>query len=911
MYVRVVRWARSGLVSMADDAYSILSGLLSRGLLGLSESEASRQEGVGTNLKRLIENSSDIVSLSHEVVSIGKAALHAFLQANVTGPPLGWDVKHTVPLNALLPLVDGSEDENPSRLIAWLSVDGEAVYQQLPYVELFVFAKILLNATKLPLEGDFLRARLRVNTWHQRLLNQPSPSLEEQIYKDVKLIEDTYLSQTSNKNKHLAEFLLEHAAIHLLHGFDAKAREALVQAARERSFEFVLTGRLGKRTRFQQKDVSQLVVLAKSAEQKVDRNDESHSEGLPKPSASPLKRNGQPNVLRLEDDTLLESISFSQTDDGRDNGQEDDAIPPSLVDLDPGNQPLLDPLDAIILLTTASSITNTSPADGITREETLPYAERVISGGSSNWQVYTQALLVRSRIEGYKTRTIERGVLQLQAVVDQVIVETTGLPSESSATPDDQGASVSTFLPRPSRSDSAPAAERLQYIHQLASPPRWKLESELADRWVFMGALRTALEIYERLQLWAEAALCLAAEGKEQKARTVIRRCLYQSLKFKIEAEVVKDDEGVHDMEEHTIERQPLPVDAPRLFCILGDLEASPSAYERAWEVSNHRFARAQRSLGKYYLARDDTAKADEAYTKALKVNPQNHATWFALGSVRLQTENWSGAVAAFGRAVQIEDSDAESWSNLAVSLLRMPEEDSHSQKNTRSAFVAMKRATAIKRENSKLWQNLLAIAIQLSPPSYPEIVMAQSRLIELLGTSQGEAAVDVPVMDALLAHVLETNQHDSEEANARSPFTGLKKLVIDLITKQVAPLITSSRPLWLLVAKLNIYLKRPSAALNTYEKAWRSAFNQPGWETSKKQWKDVSDATIELIDAYESLGERERESGLGEGEMVAKDWKFKARSAARSILARAKDGWEGDEAYEVLQERLQELKST
>ena len=100
-------------------------------------------------------------------------------------------------------------------------------------------------------------------------------------------------------------------------------------------------------------------------------------------------------------------------------------------------------------------------------------------------------------------------------------------------------------------------------------------------------------------------------------------------------------------------------------------------------------------------------------------------------------------------------------------------------------------------------------------------------------------------------------------------------------------------------------------AALSTYEKAWRSSLNQPAWESSKKQWKDVFEATIKLLDTYESLGERERESGLGKGEIVAKDWKFKARSAARSVLARAKESWEDDENYDVLNNRLQDLKST
>ncbi len=49
-------------------------------------------------------------------------------------------------------------------------------------------------------------------------------------------------------------------------------------------------------------------------------------------------------------------------------------------------------------------------------------------------------------------------------------------------------------------------------------------------------------------------------------------------------------------------ERNPLPTNAARLFCILGDLESEPRHYERAWELSRHRFARAQRSLGEYYL---------------------------------------------------------------------------------------------------------------------------------------------------------------------------------------------------------------------------------------------------------------------------------------------------------------------
>ena len=60
---------------------------------------------------------------------------------------------------------------------------------------------------------------------------------------------------------------------------------------------------------------------------------------------------------------------------------------------------------------------------------------------------------------------------------------------------------------------------------------------------------------------------------------------------------------------------------------------------------------------------------------------------------------------------------------------------------------------------------------------------------------------------------------------------------------------------------------------------------------------------------ACESLGERQREAGVSEGEPVCKEWRFKARSAIRGVLGRAKEGWEESERYELLEERLRELK--
>jgi len=233
---------------------------------------------------------------------------------------------------------------------------------------------------------------------------------------------------------------------------------------------------------------------------------------------------------------------------------------------------------------------------------------------------------------------------------------------------------------------------------------------------------------------------------------------------------------------------------------------------------------------------------------------------------------------------------------------------------NVRGSFIALKKAAALKRDSFKIWQNLLSVSVQMTPPPFSDIVLAQSRLIEILGNVEGERCIDIPIVESLLHHIINEPAPRKKTSGQPQHQTGLEKLVIDLIQKKIMPLVTNSRRLWMLIAKLDLYLQRPQAALSAYEKAWRAQLNQPSWDTgfdkvSKERWGEVSGATIDLIDAYERLGERSREAGMGEGEIVAKDWKFKARNAARTVQGRAKEAWEEDEAYELLTERLKQLK--
>lgn len=847
---------------------------------------------------------------------IGYAAFLTFLQSNVTGPPLSFRS-----VDILLPqIVADSEREIKSlrtKLLESLGMDGISAYKLTPNVELLCLADAIFTCPAILKHVKAARwAKMRVAFVQQRLLSEVSPTLQEVIYGDLRLLEESFSHGGSDSGDQAglqAEFLIERSTIHIHHGLDKLAQQDLAAAKQKHGFEYALTGLLGKRTKFQQSDVSQLVVLAKST------NANSTSDTGPQTNG-----HAKPSTIDLNDDTLLESISFSAAAKDAPKVIESDSLPSVLSSLDPSDQPQLDPLDSTILLGLASSITNTSPQDGITREETLPYAVRVLEGGSSNWQVYTQALLARSRIEGYKSRTVERGLLQLQAVVDQVIADTT---ENSTTVNGDISSGATSFLPQAKGGESAPASARLRYVFQLASPTRWDLEAELASRWVQLGGLRSALDIYERLEMWAEAALCWAATEREDKARSMIRRQLFHTSHG-------RSEENVDDSEQWTgSPRVPAPMDAPRLYCILGDLDQSPEMYEKAWEVSKHSYSRAQRSLGRHYFAEKDFLKAADAYSKSLKSNQLNHTSWFAMGCALLELAEFRRAVEAFTRCVQLDETDAESWSNLAAALIRkepeitnhnqnpaarLDDEDEHStgrtsdtkdrqdslQKNRHDALNALRRAATLKHDSHRIWENMLIVATSLSPPDYASMLAAHRRIVELRGPTEGEKCVDTEIVELLVQHAISL----SDEYDSSRP--GLQRMVVRFIDESVVPLVTGSPKLWRLIARLALWRKKPASALDAEEKAWRVITSQLGWETeSEIRWNEVVEATLRLCDSYESLGPMERTEGLSSGEPVAKDWRFKARSAVRGILGRGKGSWDGTAGWEKLRNAADELR--
>ncbi|GAO17359.1 uncharacterized protein UV8b_00211 [Ustilaginoidea virens] len=980
----------------------------------------------------------EILSIpASEKLDVGLAALDIFLQANVTGPvvpagKLSAVVSRFVKLWITASPAEGNESLALVRLhkacLVHLEVDGVSPYSRVPHLVLFSLARFVFQ-TALSADGagvvevpahsksdnnsnsarfSLSWMRLRVNIWHYKLLTQPSlgpssnftrssqwsevPSLAARILEDTSALRAQIASrqvwsEVEAWNQHdAAYFLVEAANNYILLGRHEQAREALKEATQVTGFKYALSGALGKRTRFQENSVSQLVVLARSGSTGQDppvgpdagQDGDGDGDG---DGYGDNVEDAKPDALPLNDDTLLEEIDFAKN--VASDAAKEETLPPSLSELSPDHQPQLAPLDQIILLTEATLKDAFSPTDALTSQEILPYAVRVLADKSTNWQIYTQALLVRSRIEIHRSRTVERGVLQLQAVADQVLTDTCANPEDDAesraadratrgsrtsgpgpdirvSAPDDEphtppapGASPvpTSFLPAAKPTESAPAHTRLRYIDALSTPPRWHLESELAYAWAGVGSLTSALEIFKRLHLWAEVALCYASAaasndddepgrggaGGEDKAKAIIRWRLFHPTGRAAGDSADPDDQDVQDVvlckpaQFRGPEREPAPPNAPRLWCILGDLEDDAGHYERAWAVSRNRYARAQKSLGELHLARRDATRAREAYRLATAANRLSPELWGRLGDICLGLGQFDEAAEAYTRSIGCANDtaggeDARTWSNLGSAYWSLHCEEAATAKAKADddddddddedaplpgallakSLAAYKKGASIAHDNWRIWDNVLTLAARLQPPATADMVLALTHILRIRKT---EDAVDADVLAALVHDAVLCKEHTPPASGSSGssgsdgiyepPRGSPERLVKRLLEEEIVPLITRRPDLWSLVARLRAWQRDRAGAIDASERAWRAATDADA--DADAAWAEAVRRTDELVSALQNWGP--------DAPSVGPKWRAKARSAVRSVMARgARESREDSPGWRSLEGLLQGL---
>ncbi|KAG0348931.1 hypothetical protein BG004_003648 [Podila humilis] len=777
-----------------------------------------------------LETSTTSVAL--DVLSVGIACLYAFVQAGWTGPEVGFE-----PVDLLPVILKDKAAALDAQALDLLSVGGESVYHLTPQILFLHMARIILVDNLDELKKDICVSKsapwwaLRTLFLQQRTLDGPTGVLQDQM---MALLDETEKNvnaevemqdgalEAIDKKEILTRLWIERGLVQHWYAEDTKAYEAFQKAQSTSGFRFKVTGALGKRTKFQQFDVSQLVVVAESSRDMASS----------RPSAYKSKAGAGPKNLEHNDDTVLEKIQFTEL-------SEEDRARLGDLELDPSKEIQdLHPIDHALLLAFCLNIKNTNPAHGLTVEQMFPFVTRVLET-PNNWTVYTMALLLRSRLESDKSRTVERGALQLQALVDQTKIE-----DETSTT-----------------------QERMHHFFSVLLPSKWELEKELAEQYMALGVIRSALDIFERLELWEDVIAC------------------YQFLDQKDKAKV---------MCQQLLEKNP---QSPKLLCILGDLEDDPEKFKEAWEVSGHRFARAQRSLGAYYFKRNMFEEAKVAYQLALKINPLFENSWFVLGCIGMQLEDFDIALEAFSKVVSIDQNNGEAWNNLAAIHMR--------RNDNLDAQHALRQALKEKRDSWKIWSNYMYCSLDVG--DFTEAIRAMGMLVELRWKKKDEHPddiVDIVILDRIVQGVT----RDLKDLFSRR--VAFQEQRIEELLLGITNRITNDPRIWKICGKFYFWQKNYVECLECQLKAYRSVIHNPKIETEQAEFEKAVEAAVEMVDWYRNLGHLTYKDKEGSEQMVAKDWAYRSKQMIKSLMARTRDSWEEVEAYEKLKETMEELKS-
>ncbi|BFZ56449.1 hypothetical protein PYCC9005_003495 [Savitreella phatthalungensis] len=797
-----------------------------------------------------------------EALALGASLLRGYMQVNYTGPWLAPSIYAVIPAR-----LDGTE------VLSALDSDGCTPYALVQAAVLLLTAERVLSACKVDAGLQTLaRWRLRAAYAHQKLLDEPSAALHDKIY-DAESVEACRVYAATQGADALASWHLELAHIHTFYSQDTLARNELRNAEQASGVILRISGAMGRRTKFQTFDTSQLVVLAVSSRKTEDDD-----------TAVANTANGdRPKIehLNLNDDTLLERVAFAKRDPQvRPVVEASEELPAELQSLDPGAQPPLHLVDSCVLLSDAAIFRINSAADDeIALEQMGAFVSRVLQDIGSkgdeepalkharDWTIDSTALLLRTRAEGHRSRTVERSVMQLQVLVDQLV---DGMSEQQSFIQRADNAST--------RNDASVAA-RLRHLFALPLHSKWDLQAELADKYVGLGLVKSALEIYERLQIWERVALCHGASGRDDLAKQVIEE--------RIAAAEPQDN-------------------LPKLWCLLGDVTKEPSHYETSWRISNERFARAQRSLGKHHFDNGRLSEAIDCYRRSLAINPLNHGAWFILGCAALSLERWSEASEAFTRCVSIDNADGESWNNLASALLQSGRD------RAKDAHRALRTATSLKFESWRMWHNYALVSMDVG--QIAEAVRAAKRVLAIRGSQEGHldrdlvlaVASDLTATEPPTSTTSDNADNDDEEVTSTSApvLRGWAKMAYDFLTKDVKPLVTRDAGMYRCLARVYMWRGgRDGDALDCEERAYRCVAGLPA-ETSYTDLQTVTTAAIDLVAAYENLGDRPGRFGG----VLMKDWRYKAKSTLRTLKGRAR-AFEGTEAYTTIEQALEALK--
>jgi tetratricopeptide (TPR) repeat protein len=242
-----------------------------------------------------------------------------------------------------------------------------------------------------------------------------------------------------------------------------------------------------------------------------------------------------------------------------------------------------------------------------TFERIRPYTDACLKTGS-NFLVNSKLLMQRSKNEIMRFKHMERSLAQMQELIDKF------------------------------RDHETLTAVKLEYTFATRYPMSWGIKLELAKNYETVGIHMSAYELVKSAGLDEDAVKYLALAGRQTQA-------------IELAEEMNKNEDGVKNF---------------NIMCLLGEMKRDHIWFQRAWDESNGKCAKAMRNLGRYYFFENMFEKSAECYEKSLALNKLYPASWFTMGCAYMKYGNYKRAIYSFANAVSIDERQQTAWANLA-----------------------------------------------------------------------------------------------------------------------------------------------------------------------------------------------------------------------------------------------------
>lgn len=176
---------------------------------------------------------------------------------------------------------------------------------------------------------------------------------------------------------------IELAQLYILYRNIPKASKHISTASNILGLKYEMTGKLGKRTKHQEKDVAQLALEVTLLEK----------EGIARP---PVNTFDLPKNLALNDDVRLETVNYIENSENKNEYSD---------------------TEQKLLLLIIQEMIGSKPRDDLFYEEIEPFINLILNQ-KNTWATRVTTLLLRCKLESDDKRTIERSLQQCEEILN-------------------------------------------------------------------------------------------------------------------------------------------------------------------------------------------------------------------------------------------------------------------------------------------------------------------------------------------------------------------------------------------------------------------------------------------------------------------------------------------------------------